>query len=106
MGLQLAKALGADKVVGISRKASKRADALELGADLYISTDEDPDWSKTHAKSLDLIVSTVSGPDMPLSGYLSLLKTFGTFIQVGAPEDVLPPLNAVSEHESTRVDQD
>ena len=31
---------------------------------------------------------------MPLQKYLFLLKTFGTFVQVGAPEDVLPSINA------------
>ncbi|KAF8243424.1 zinc-binding dehydrogenase [Wilcoxina mikolae CBS 423.85] len=93
-GVLFARALGADKVVAISRKASKRADALEMGADLYISTDEDENWAKTHARSLDLIVSTVSSPNMPLNGYLSLLKTHGEFIQVGAPEDKLPAVSA------------
>lgn len=78
-----AKALGADRVVGISRKAEKRDDVLKLGADEYISTDEDEDWAKHNAQSLDLIVSTVSSPKMPLDKYLSLLKTKGTFIQVG-----------------------
>lgn len=95
-GVMFAKALGADKVVAISRKASKRTDALKMGADLYISTDEDPNWFKTHARSLDLLISTVSSPNMPLRGYLSLLRTHGTFIQVGAPEDSLPALSAVS----------
>ncbi|CCX05361.1 chaperonin 10-like protein [Pyronema domesticum] len=95
-GVLFARALGADKVVAISRKASKRADALAMGADLYISTDEDPDWATTHAKSLDLIVSTVSGPNMPFAGYLQLLRTHGVFIQVGAPEDKLPAISAFS----------
>jgi alcohol dehydrogenase (NADP+) len=32
---------------------------------------------------------------MPLEGYLNLLKTHGTFIQVGAPDGgELPPINA------------
>jgi D-arabinose 1-dehydrogenase-like Zn-dependent alcohol dehydrogenase len=58
--VMFAKALGADKVVAISRKASKREDALKLGADEYIATDDDKDWAKKNARSLDLIVSTVS----------------------------------------------
>jgi alcohol dehydrogenase (NADP+) len=82
-GVLFAKALGADKVVGISRKADKRDDVLKLGADLYISTDEDKEWAKHNAQSLDLIVCTVSSEKMPLNDYLSLLKTKGTFIQVG-----------------------
>lgn len=89
-----AKALGADKVVGISRKAEKKDDVLKMGADEYIATDDDPDWANHHARSLDLIVSTVSSPKMPLMEYLQLLRTKGTFIQVGAPEDKLPDMNA------------
>ena len=33
---------------------------------------------------------------MPLEQYLTLLRTNGTFIQVGAPEDRLPAFNAFS----------
>jgi len=95
-GVIFAKALGADRVVGISRKADKRNDVLKMGADAYIATDEDKDWAKTHSKSLDLIVCTVSSPSLPLNKYLQLLRTKGTFIQVGAPEDVLPAINAFS----------
>ena len=78
-----AKALGADEVVGISRKASKRDEVLKLGADKYIATDDDEDWEKKNARSLDLIISTVSSDKMPLTGYLQLLKANGTLIQVG-----------------------
>jgi D-arabinose 1-dehydrogenase-like Zn-dependent alcohol dehydrogenase len=31
--------------------------------------------------------------NMPLSGYLSLLRPGGNFILVGAPEKALPPIN-------------
>ncbi|KAF2088358.1 zinc-binding dehydrogenase [Saccharata proteae CBS 121410] len=93
-GVLYAKALGASEVVVISRSASKKADAEKMGATGFIATDEDKDWEKTHANSLDLIVSTVSSPKMPLMGYLSLLRYKGTFIQVGAPEDALPQINA------------
>lgn len=55
-----AKALGADKVVAVSRKANKRDDALKLGADSYIATDDDQNWAQEYGRSLDLIVSTVS----------------------------------------------
>jgi D-arabinose 1-dehydrogenase-like Zn-dependent alcohol dehydrogenase len=42
-----------------------------------------------------LIVSTVSSGKMPLDGYVSLLKTRGTLIQVGAPDaGELPNINA------------
>jgi D-arabinose 1-dehydrogenase-like Zn-dependent alcohol dehydrogenase len=39
--------------------------------------------AKHNAQTLDLIVCTVSSEKMPLNDYLSLLKTKGTFIQVG-----------------------
>jgi alcohol dehydrogenase (NADP+) len=59
-GLLFAKAMGADKVVGISRKMGKKEDVMKMGADLYIATDDEPNWATEHARSLDLIVSTVS----------------------------------------------
>ncbi|KAF2464987.1 alcohol dehydrogenase-like protein [Lindgomyces ingoldianus] len=93
-GVLFAKALGCDKVVAISRSRSKEKDSISMGADTYIATSEDKNWAKIHQRSLDLIVSTVSSPDMPLSGYLRLLRTNGQFIQVGAPEDKLPAFSA------------
>ncbi len=59
-GVLFAKALGADKVVAISRKTGKSEDALKMGADLYIATDDEPDWATKYTRSLDLIVCTVS----------------------------------------------
>lgn len=89
-----AKALGADKVVGISRSHEKKEDVLKMGADEYIATNDDKDWATHHARSLDLIVCTVSSPKMPLMEYLQLLRTKGTFVQVGAPEESLPDMTA------------
>lgn len=82
-GVLFAKALGADRVVGISRKSDKKGDALALGADEYIATSDDADWATKNKRSLDLIISTISSEKMPLTDYLGLLKTKGTFIQVG-----------------------
>ncbi|KAG8819765.1 hypothetical protein FRC17_010340 [Serendipita sp. 399] len=93
-GILWAKALGADHVVGISRRGSKRDDALKLGADAYIATDEDKDWETKYAHSLDLIVCTVSSPKLPLSKYIQLLRTNGKYIQVGVPEEPLPAVHA------------
>ncbi|KAI0970129.1 zinc-binding dehydrogenase [Xylaria arbuscula] len=81
-----AKALGADKVVGISRKSSKRDDVLKLGADVYIATDEDQAWHKSHFRTLDLIICTANSPNMSMGQYLSLLKRGGEFVQVGAAD--------------------
>lgn len=84
-GILFAKALGASKVVAISRNSKKKEDAMKMGADDLIATEEDKDWAKKNANSLDLIVSTVYTPKLPLADYLSLLDIQGTFIQVGAP---------------------
>ena len=40
-GIILAKALGAKRIVGISRKGDKRDDVLKMGADEYVATEED-----------------------------------------------------------------
>lgn len=97
MGVMFAKALGADKVVAISRTSSKKKDAIEgLGADQFIATAEEDKWARTYTRTLDVIISTVSGPDMPFAQYLRLLKRDGIFVQVGAPEDALPALPAFS----------
>lgn len=82
-----ARALGASRVVGISRRADKRDEVLSMGADEYIATGADASWAKTHANSLDIIISTVSSSDIPLADYLGLLRLDGTFVQVGNPDD-------------------
>jgi alcohol dehydrogenase (NADP+) len=92
-GILWAKALGCDKVVAISRTNAKKADSLNMGATHYIATDEDKNWARTNSQSLDLIISTVSSPNMPIVKYLALLRSSGQFIQVGAPEDALPGFN-------------
>ncbi|KAL4917106.1 hypothetical protein BDW62DRAFT_218334 [Aspergillus aurantiobrunneus] len=101
MGVLFAKAMGSDSVVAISRSSAKKADAVGaapdgLGADAFIATGEDKNWAKQNDRTLDLIICTVSGKDMPLSGYLRLLKRNGVFVQVGAPEEPLPALRAFS----------
>lgn len=55
-----AKALGVDKVVGLSRKESKRQERLALGCDAYVATDETLEWSARYARQFDLIISTVA----------------------------------------------
>lgn len=89
-GLLWAKALGADKVVAISRTLSKSEDAHNLGADAFIATEEDPMWAEKNASSVDLIVCTSYAPNMPISRYLQLIKPHGTYIQVGIPDDEIP----------------
>ncbi|KAK4090584.1 hypothetical protein PCL_08469 [Purpureocillium lilacinum] len=85
-----AKALGADEVVGISRKDDKRQDALDLGCDGYIATGADPDWATKNARKFDIILNTVASTKMPFAEYLGLLRLDGTLVQVGLPEGPIP----------------
>lgn len=92
-GLLWAKALGCPEITAISRTSEKKKDAMKMGATRFIATDEDKDWATKNAGSIDLIISTVSSPKMPMAQYLQLLGVFGKLIQVGAPEDVIPGFN-------------
>lgn len=97
LGVLFAKALGARNIVVISRSSTKKEDAVKLGADDFLATAEENDWASRSGRlssSIDMIISTVSSADIPLSGYLSLLTLGGKFIQVGAPEDNLPSINS------------
>lgn len=91
-GIMFAKALEFEQVVAISRPENKRGDALKLGADCFIATEDENDWEEKYSASLDLIVCTVSLANMPLNKYLGLLRTGGHFCQIGLPEAPLPPL--------------
>ena len=83
MAVKIAHALGAEVTV-LSQSLRKQDDGLRLGAEHYRAT-SDPRTFEDLAGSLDLIVSTVSAP-LDLNQYLSLLKTDGALVNVGAPE--------------------
>lgn len=70
-----AKAMGADRVVGISRKSNKKEDALALGADDYLATGEDEEWAAKNARSLDLLVCTVSSSKVSNPPFILLYLT-------------------------------
>ncbi|MDN3029545.1 NAD(P)-dependent alcohol dehydrogenase [Streptomyces sp. S.PB5] len=84
MGVKIAHALGAEVTV-LSQSLRKRDDGLKLGADHYYATSDEVTF-KELAGTFDLILSTVSAP-LNLDAYLSLLKTDGAFVNVGAPEE-------------------
>ncbi|XP_022843737.1 probable cinnamyl alcohol dehydrogenase isoform X1 [Olea europaea var. sylvestris] len=87
LGVKIAKAMG-HHVTVISSSNKKRKEAMEdLNADVFlVSTDEDE--MRKAANSLDYILDTVP-VFHPLQSYLSLLKTQGKFILVGAPQQPL-----------------
>ncbi|MFE4582858.1 NAD(P)-dependent alcohol dehydrogenase, partial [Streptomyces chartreusis] len=84
MGVKLAHALGAEVTV-LSQSLRKKDDGLKLGADHYYATSDEQTFRDLRG-SFDLILSTVSAP-LNLDRYLSLLKTDGAFVNVGAPEE-------------------
>ncbi|KAL6140313.1 hypothetical protein ACLB2K_058613 [Fragaria x ananassa] len=81
------------KVTVFSTSMSKKDEALTvLGADNFVVS-SDQDQMKALAKSLDFIVDTASG-DHPFDLYMSLLKTAGVLVLVGAPSEIkLSPMS-------------
>jgi len=84
MGVKIAHAKGAGVTV-LSQSLKKQEDGLRLGAAAYYAT-SDPDTFGELKGHFDLIVNTVSAP-LPMDDYLSLLKTDGSMVQVGAPPE-------------------
>ncbi|QNH60797.1 NAD(P)-dependent alcohol dehydrogenase [Hymenobacter sediminicola] len=82
MGVKFGVAFGADVTV-LSTSPSKEADAKALGAHHFVVTKDEAQLEAVKG-SFDFILDTVAADhDIPL--YLSLLKTSGTHILVGAP---------------------
>ncbi|WP_326720994.1 MULTISPECIES: NAD(P)-dependent alcohol dehydrogenase [unclassified Streptomyces] len=84
MGVKIAHALGAEVTV-LSQSLRKKDDGLKLGADHYYAT-SDPKTFQELAGTFDIILSTVSAP-LDFGAYLSLLKSDGALVNVGAPEE-------------------
>jgi uncharacterized zinc-type alcohol dehydrogenase-like protein len=82
MGVKLAHAFGAH-VVAFTTSASKKEDALRLGADEVVVSRNDDEMQK-HAGSFDFILDTVSA-DHDINAYLNLLRRDGNITLVGAP---------------------
>jgi alcohol dehydrogenase (NADP+) len=86
MGVKLAKALGADVVV-FTTSSNKVEDALRLGADQVVNSNN-ADEMKKHLNSFNFILDTVSAPH-DINAYLLLLKRDGNLTQVGVPPEPL-----------------
>lgn len=86
-GVLFGKALGAETWV-ISRSHAKMADALKMGADGFLAT-QDEGWNVPHKMTFDLVISTANnfGAGFDLEGYLSLLDVHGKFVSTGFPEE-------------------
>ena len=86
MAVKLGRALGAEVTV-LSRSDDKRQDAERLGATGYSALSQ-KGIEKRLAKTFDFIIDTVSSPH-DLNAQLEFLKTDGTYILVGVPDQPL-----------------
>jgi uncharacterized zinc-type alcohol dehydrogenase-like protein len=84
MGVQLAKALGAEVTV-LSQSLRKEEDGRKLGADDYRATSDKQTFRDLRGH-FDLILNTVSAK-MDITRLLGLLRTDGTLVNVGAPSE-------------------
>lgn len=84
VGVKIAHALGAEVTV-LSQSLRKKDDGLRLGADHYYAT-SDPKTFEELAGTFDVILNTVSAP-LDFAEYVSLLRTDGTLVNVGLPEE-------------------
>ncbi|CAI4034861.1 hypothetical protein SMKI_01G0040 [Saccharomyces mikatae IFO 1815] len=96
MGILLAKAMGAE-VYAFSRGQSKKEDSMRLGADHYIATLEDKDWTKKYFNTLDLLVICSSSlTEVNFDSVIKVMKIGGSIVSIAAPEHgeklVLQPL--------------
>jgi alcohol dehydrogenase (NADP+) len=82
MGVKFSAALGATTTV-FSHSASKREDALRLGAHDFVDTSDLNELQRRRGQ-FDLIINTVSA-DINLEPYLELLKVDGHLVLVGLP---------------------
>ena len=82
MGVKFAKALGAHVTV-LSHSPAKESDALAMGADAFVATNNG-DVFKKHARTFDLILNTISA-EIDINRYLSLLALDGTLVVIGLP---------------------
>ena len=82
MGVKLAKALGAHVTV-FSHSPGKEDDALGMGADRFVVTQEISNL-KQYRKQFDLILNTASA-ELDINAYLNLLAVDGTLVAIGIP---------------------
>src|SRR5512132_3216169 len=85
MGLQIAKLMGANVVIGSSTNDARRARLKEFGADLAVDT-RDASWpdagrSPTGGKGADLAVDMLSGP--VVSQTVQATAILGRIVNVG-----------------------
>ncbi|MDQ3516298.1 MAG: zinc-binding dehydrogenase, partial [Gemmatimonadota bacterium] len=81
--VKIAKAMEAHVTV-LSHSPGKRADAIALGADDFISTADAAEFAQ-HKNRFDFILDTVSAAH-DYNSYLRMLRLDGTMVLVGIPD--------------------
>lgn len=84
MAVKIARALGAEVTV-LSHSIKKEADAIKMGAHHFVST-KDKNIFQQFAGTFDLIINTVSSPEIDLTSYFGLLKFDAVLVSVGLPD--------------------
>jgi alcohol dehydrogenase (NADP+) len=91
--IMFAHALGAE-VTAISHSPDKKADALALGANHFVSSRE-ADWAKPLAFEFGFVLNSADAGDrMNIKDYISILAVNGKLHHVGLPDGPLPQLMA------------
>jgi len=91
--VMFASALGAEVSV-LSHSDAKKADALAMGATNFYAI-QDNDLPGPLAREFDIIINTRDAHEgFPIVGYMQCLGVHGKMIQVGLPDEELPPLAA------------
>ncbi len=87
MAVKFAVSMGAEVTV-LSTSASKKEDALKLGAHHFVQTTDETAFENIQGK-FNLILDAVSAPH-DVDAYLNLLALDGTLVLVGLPEKPAP----------------
>ncbi|TYZ67543.1 hypothetical protein PybrP1_004586, partial [[Pythium] brassicae (nom. inval.)] len=85
LAIQFIRALGAIPVA-FSRSANKEQEVLALGAHEFFNL-SDPEDAKRAAGSVDMLIITADATKMPYDLYLSLVRSRGTCVMLGIPND-------------------
>ncbi|RLN50508.1 hypothetical protein BBJ28_00026288 [Nothophytophthora sp. Chile5] len=88
LGIQFAKAMGAEAVVAFSRSSNKEAEVRALGADEFVVYTDEKQAAAAEG-SVNILLITADANDMPYSTFLSFLAVRGTCIMVGLPNDLI-----------------
>ena len=93
-GIMFARAMGADAVVAISHTASKRDDALKMGATDFVLMKEEREWAAAFQEMpLDLILITAASSAVELTAIVSCLRVEGRLVCLALPKgDMQLPL--------------